>query len=182
MVSECSKACDFITIAIYDLNCSGFPNMPFVKCLSGVAEVPCQVPPLSLPPPNAPRMPKNISKKNVPGASPEGTLVLQGSCCEVLPSACRGTVAGRAPFPSKWFENVLGTRCEGTFEWRARLQNTELRVAMRIKIHWQFEALGVSAHSLPRSQPWRTLRFLLAFACAFATSICYLLSGQFLSF
>ena len=34
----------------------GFPNMPFVKCLSGLAEVLYQVPPWSLP--DAPRMPK----------------------------------------------------------------------------------------------------------------------------
>ena len=35
--------------------------MPFVKCLSGLAEVPYQVPPWSLP--DAPRTPKNKSKE-----------------------------------------------------------------------------------------------------------------------
>ena len=39
----------------------GFPSLPFVKCLSGFAEVPYQVPPWSLL--DAPRMPKNKSKE-----------------------------------------------------------------------------------------------------------------------
>ena len=39
-----------------------------------------------------PRCPENSQKKvqrSVPGTSPEGTLALQGFCCEVLPRVCR---------------------------------------------------------------------------------------------
>ena len=78
----------------------GFPNMPFVKCLSGLAEVPYQVPP---------------------------TFVSQGSYCEVPPKVCRGTIPGTAPLPPK---NALKTYLvpgwmEGTFECKARLENAE---------------------------------------------------------
>ena len=93
--------------------------MPFVKCLSGFAEVPW-----SLPIPK--ECPKISPKKQRPGTSPEGTLALQGSCCEVLPRVRRGTVPGTAPLPLKIvLKTLLGTRWEGTFEWKARLENAE---------------------------------------------------------
>ena len=133
----------------------GFPNMPFVKCLSGFAEAPYQAPPSSppwfpksakekthkhkqicgivpglggrqyfvyacfsgqslwgrkthkqSPPPcfirSQPRTPKNKSKEAYLERAPsEGTFVLQGSCCEVLPKVRRGTAPGTAPFPQK---------------------------------------------------------------------------------
>ena len=79
--------------------CQGFPNMPFVKCLSGFAKVPYQVPPWSLP--NAPRMPQN---KCFPG------------CAE---RPCQG----QPLFPEN--ENVPVTRAEGTFECKARLKNAD---------------------------------------------------------
>ena len=74
---------------------------------------------------DAPRIPKNESKEACFGTSPEVTFISQGSCCEVPPSVCRGAVPGTAPFPRNSFKNVLGTRLEGTFECKARLENTE---------------------------------------------------------
>ena len=51
---------------------------------------------------DAPRTPpKNKPKEAYLVTSPEGTLVLQSSCCEVHPRVCTGTVPGTAPSPSK---------------------------------------------------------------------------------
>ena len=94
----------------------GFPNMPFVKCLSGFAEVSYQVPPWSLP--DAPRMPRNKSQKLYLVQAPKARFlfVSQGSCCEVPPRVCRGTVPGTAPFPP---EHALKTYLVPG--WKARL-------------------------------------------------------------
>ena len=99
--------------------------MPFVKCLSGFAEVPYQVPPWSLP--VAPRMPKNKPKEAYLVPAPKARLY---PIRFLLRSASHGVQRDRtrdSPFPSprKRFKNVPGTRLEGTFECKARLENAD---------------------------------------------------------
>ena len=103
--------------------------MPFVKCLPGFAEVPYQVPPWSLH--VAPRMPKNKPKEAYLVPAPKARLYpkrLIRSYCEV-PPRLQGVQRDRtrdSPLsPENALKNVLGTRLEGTFECKARLENAE---------------------------------------------------------
>ena len=102
----------------------GFPNMPFVKCLSGFAEVPYQVPPWSLP--DAPRMPKNKSKEAYLVPAPKARLYRKVLVAKCLPGGAEGPHQGQSLSPRKSFKNVLGTRLEGTFECKARLENADI--------------------------------------------------------
>ena len=82
--------------------------MPFVKSLSGFAEVPYQVPPWSLP--VAPRMPQNKPREVylVPDTKPRlYPKVLIAKC---LPAGAEGPYQGQPLSPRKCFKNVLGLR------------------------------------------------------------------------
>ena len=103
--------------------CQGFPNMPFVKCLSGFAEVPYQVPPWSLP--VAPRMPKNRPREAYLVPAPKARLYPKVLIAKCLPGGAEGPYQGQPISPRKSFKNVPGTRLEGTFECKARLENAE---------------------------------------------------------
>ena len=97
--------------------------MPFVKCLSGFAEVPYQVPLWSLP--VAPKMPKNKPKEAYLVPAPKARLyprVLIGKCLRV---GAEGPYQGPPLSPRKSLKNVPGTRLEGTFECKARLENAD---------------------------------------------------------
>ena len=68
--------------------------------------------------------PKISAKKRAwyePRTYNKGTFVSQGSCCEVLPRVCRGTVPGAAPFPPKllrkhtWYQAGRHVWVQGTF-------------------------------------------------------------------
>ena len=101
----------------------GFPNIPFVKCVSGFAEVPYQVPTWTLP--DAPRMPKNQSKEAYLVPAPKARLHRKVLVAKCLPGCAEGPCQGQPLSPRKCFKNVLGTRLEGTFECKARLENAE---------------------------------------------------------
>ena len=101
----------------------GFPNMPFMKCLSGFAEVPYQVPPWSLP--VAARMPKNKPKEAYLVPASKARLYPKVLIAKCLLRGAEGPYQGQPLSPRKCFKNVLGTRLEGTFECKARLENAE---------------------------------------------------------
>ena len=105
----------------------GFPNMPFVKCLPGFAEVPYQVPPWSLP--VAPRMPKNRPKEAYLVPAAKARLYPKVLIAKCLPGGAEGPYQGQPLSPRKCFKNVLSTRLEGTFGCKARLENAENRFA-----------------------------------------------------
>ena len=98
--------------------------MPFVKCLSGFAEVPYQVPPWSLP--VAPRMPKNKPKEEYLVPAPKARLYPKVLIAKCLLGGAEGPYQGQPLCLRKCFKNVLGTRLEGTFECKARLENADL--------------------------------------------------------
>ena len=106
-------------------NHQGFPNMPFVKCLSGFAEVPYQVPPWSLP--VAPRMPKIKPKEAYLVQAPKARFYPKVLIAKCLPGRAEGPYQGQPLSHRKCFKNVLGTRLEGTFVCKARLENAEIR-------------------------------------------------------
>ena len=124
----------------------GFPNTPFVKCRSGVAEVPYQVRPWSLP--DAPRMPKNKSKEACLVPAPKARLYRKVLVAKCLPGVAEGPYQGQPVSPRTCFKNVLGTRLEGTFECKARLENPEPFICVRSG--WVLRALSW-AHSFPVS-------------------------------
>ena len=103
----------------------GFPNMPFVKCLSGFAEVPYQVLLWSLP--DAPRMPQNKSKEARLVPAPTARLYRKVLVAKCLPRGAEGPYQGQPLSPRKCLKKVLGTRLEGTFECKARLENADSR-------------------------------------------------------
>ena len=105
---------------------SGFsPSMPFVKCLSGLAEVPYQVPPWSFP--DAPRMPKNKSKEAHLLLAPKARLYRKFLVAKCFPGCAEGPCQRDSPFPPrKCFKNwYLVPGWKGTFERKARLENAE---------------------------------------------------------
>ena len=83
---------------------SGASNMPFVKCLSGFAEVPYQVPPWSLP--DAPRMPKNKSKEAYLVPAPKARLYHKVLVAQCLPGSAEGPYQGQPLSGRKSFKNV----------------------------------------------------------------------------
>ena len=91
----------------------GFPNMPFVKCLSGLAEVPYQVPPWSLP--VAPRMPKNKPKEAYLVPAPKARLYPKVLIAKCLPGGAEDRTRD-SHFPP---EKVLKTYLVPG--WKARL-------------------------------------------------------------
>ena len=81
-----------------------------MKCLSGFAEVPYQVPPWSLP--DAPRMPKNKSKEASLVPALKARLYRQVLVAKCLPGGAEGPYQAISP-PKMLY--ILGTRLEGTF-------------------------------------------------------------------
>ena len=79
----------------------GFPNMSFMKCLLGFAEVPYQVPFWSLP--DAPRMPKHKSREAYLVAAPKTRLYRKVLVAKCLQGVQRDR-ARDSPFPP---ENAL---------------------------------------------------------------------------
>ena len=105
--------------------------MPFVKCLSGFAELWYQVPPWygTSCPKNAPQ---KKSKEACLVPAPKARLYRKVLVAKCLPGCAEGPCQGQPLSPRKCFNTLLGTRLEGTFECKARLENAELFVD-----HWQ---------------------------------------------
>ena len=85
--------CNFLVIN------QGFPNMPFVKCLSGFAEVPYQVPPWPLP--DASRMPKNKSKEAYLVPVPKACRYCKVLVVKCFAGCAEGPCQGQPHLPSK---------------------------------------------------------------------------------
>ena len=101
--------------------------MPFLKCLSGFAEVPEGATLVAgpSPMPQGPRMPNNKSKEARLVPAPKARLYRKVLVAKCLPGGAEGPYQGQPLSPRKCFKNVLGTRSEGTFERKARLENAE---------------------------------------------------------
>ena len=78
----------------------GFPNMPFVKCLSGFAKVPYQVPPWSLP--DAPGMLKNKSKEAYLAPAPKARLYRKVLVAKCHPGCAEGPYQGQLLSPPEY--------------------------------------------------------------------------------
>ena len=88
--------------------------MPFVKCLSGFAEVPYQVPPWSLP--VAKRMAKNKPKEAYLVPAPKARLYPKVLIVKCLPGGAEGPYQGQPLSPRKSFKRTYLVP-----GWKARL-------------------------------------------------------------
>ena len=68
-------------------------------------------------------MPKNKPKEAYLVPAPKARLHPKVIIAKCLPGGAEGPYQGQPLSPQKRFKNVLGTRLEGTFECKARLEN-----------------------------------------------------------
>ena len=100
----------------------GFPKMPFVKCLSGFGHrTRCH----SGPSPMPQECPQKKSKEACLVPAPKARLYRKVLVAKYLPGGAEGPYQGQLLSPRKCLKNVLGTRFQGTFGCKARLENAE---------------------------------------------------------